>query len=141
MDGVGLLCDAKAAGLTVRAEGDRLKIQGPQEAEPLALRLLEHKRDVMKALQMLEEPTPPSWDQETKVLIDWFTETGQHLIPLDPFQLTKWIRITMPSRFREALLFEISMGPDGLRSRIGALQSDLRLLKEKLPSLSKGDEG
>ncbi len=45
-----LLGEAQAAGLSVRAEGDRLVIRGPKEAEPVARLLLERKAMVLAAL-------------------------------------------------------------------------------------------
>jgi hypothetical protein len=51
MVGVTLLVEAQAAGLTVSAEDDRLVIRGPKSAEPLALRLLAQKAEVLRALR------------------------------------------------------------------------------------------
>jgi hypothetical protein len=50
MDGLELLREARAAGLVVLAEGDRLRIRGPRQAEPVARRLLQHKGLVLNAL-------------------------------------------------------------------------------------------
>ena len=50
MDGLTLLSDATAAGLTVRANAGRLVIRGPRAAEAVARRLLEHKAEVLAAL-------------------------------------------------------------------------------------------
>ena len=50
MDAVTLLRDARAAGLVIDVEGDVLRVRGPKEAESVALQLLEHKPDVMRAL-------------------------------------------------------------------------------------------
>src|SRR5512136_2848221 len=50
MDGLALLSEATAAGLTVLADGDRLVVRGPRFAEPMARRLLEHKAAVLAAL-------------------------------------------------------------------------------------------
>ena len=50
MDGLTLLAEARAAGLTVRADGERLRIRGPRRAEPIAQRLLAHKAAVVAAL-------------------------------------------------------------------------------------------
>jgi hypothetical protein len=36
MDGMTLLAEARAAGLTVEAEGNRLRIRGPQRAGEIA---------------------------------------------------------------------------------------------------------
>src|SRR5689334_5226319 len=49
MGGLTLLEEAAAAGLTVVAEGDRLIIDGPPTAEPVALRLLAAKPEIMAA--------------------------------------------------------------------------------------------
>jgi hypothetical protein len=51
MDGVGLLNEARKAGLTVEVDGDKLRIRGPRRLEPLALTLLRHKADVVTALR------------------------------------------------------------------------------------------
>jgi hypothetical protein len=51
MDGVRLLAEARANGLRVRADGDRLVIRGPRRAEAVAKRLLERKREVLAALE------------------------------------------------------------------------------------------
>jgi hypothetical protein len=51
MDGVTALAEARAAGLEVRADGDRLVVRGPRSAEVLAKRLLGCKADVMAALE------------------------------------------------------------------------------------------
>jgi hypothetical protein len=45
-----LLEQAQAAGLEVRADGDRLVVRGPQSAEALARQLLAHKGDLMRLL-------------------------------------------------------------------------------------------
>jgi hypothetical protein len=48
--GCGLLAEAESAGLTVRAEGDRLVVRGPRSAEALMRRLIDRKPDVLAAL-------------------------------------------------------------------------------------------
>lgn len=50
MDAVALLAEARAAGLEVRAEGDRLIIRGPRRAEAVARRLLDAKPVLMPVL-------------------------------------------------------------------------------------------
>ena len=45
-----LLSEARAVGLVVLADGDRLVIRGPRAADAVARRLLEHKAEVMRAL-------------------------------------------------------------------------------------------
>jgi hypothetical protein len=70
LDGLNLLREARAAGLTVTVQGDKLVIRGPRRAEPVALRLLKHKPAVMAALvrapaqprQAAPEPERAGWD-------------------------------------------------------------------------------
>ena len=50
MDGMTLLGEARAAGLDVQAQGNRLVIRGPRRAECVARRLLAHKTLVLAAL-------------------------------------------------------------------------------------------
>jgi hypothetical protein len=50
MDGMTLLEEARAAGLTVRVDGARLVVRGPRAAEAMARRLLERKVEVLAAL-------------------------------------------------------------------------------------------
>ena len=50
MGGVALLAEARAAGLTVQADGDRLVIRGPRRCDALARSILAHKADVMALL-------------------------------------------------------------------------------------------
>lgn len=45
-----LLREARAAGLTVHADGPRLTVRGPKTQEPLARELLAHKAAVLAAL-------------------------------------------------------------------------------------------
>jgi hypothetical protein len=50
MDGLILLAEAWEAGLVVEAEGDKLVIRGPKQAEPVARRLIAQKPEVIVAL-------------------------------------------------------------------------------------------
>ena len=50
MDALSLLAEARAAGLDVRVDGDRLVVRGPKTAEPLVRRLGEAKADVIALL-------------------------------------------------------------------------------------------
>ena len=50
MDGLTMLSEARAAGLIVMADGDRLVIRGPRSADTIARRLLANKAVVMAAL-------------------------------------------------------------------------------------------
>ena len=50
MDGLALLREARAAGLSVVIEGDRLRVRGPKSAGDVAARLLAAKPAVLAAL-------------------------------------------------------------------------------------------
>lgn len=78
MDGVtALLTEAQAAGLRVRAEGDRLVIRGPKRAEPLALKLIEHKAEVLRLLA--PAPLRPALDFKTLVEVLGLYPTPQEI--------------------------------------------------------------
>jgi hypothetical protein len=78
MDALTLLQQARAAGLTVRAQGDRLCIRGPRRAEALARRPLDHKAAVLAALAadapvtVTLDDLPPdwyfSWDERAAIM-------------------------------------------------------------------------
>jgi hypothetical protein len=78
MDGLTLLQQARAAGLAVRAEGDRLCVRGPRRAEALARLLLDHKAQVLAALApaapvaVTPGDLPPdwyfSWDERAAIM-------------------------------------------------------------------------
>jgi hypothetical protein len=53
--GAELIREAKAAGLTVAANGGKLVVSGPRPLQPLALRLLQNKRHLMAALATLDQ--------------------------------------------------------------------------------------
>ena len=51
MDGLTLLQQAHEVGLTVTADGDRLRIRGPRHAEPIARALIQNKLAIMRMLE------------------------------------------------------------------------------------------
>lgn len=51
MDGVTILREARAAGLEINVDGDRLVVRGPRSAAPLAERLLRMKQEVIALLE------------------------------------------------------------------------------------------
>lgn len=71
MDGMTLLQEARTAGLSVIAEGDRLAIRGPRRADRLAKLLVQYKADVLPLLSPSAElPAIPRPEPgETIVLI------------------------------------------------------------------------
>lgn len=52
MGGLTLLARARAAGLSVSRNGEKLVVRGPKAAEPVALNLLAAKPDVLVALEI-----------------------------------------------------------------------------------------
>ena len=55
MDGLNLFEQARAAGLEIRRDGERLVIRGPKDAEALARELLSHKAEIFTALERQPE--------------------------------------------------------------------------------------
>lgn len=143
MDGLTLLSDAAAAGLTVRADGDRLVIRGPRKAEPLARRLLEHKRQVIAALGPLSAanrrgPGPfrnaegPGGRRSARDSLPWPAALADWVLLLEPADLpaTFWLRagveVVNRERFLTSLRADVLAGPTGPRAFYGGVQSDLR---------------
>ncbi len=142
MDGITLLAEARAAGLTVMVEGARLRIRGPKRAEPIARRLIAHKEDVLTALTEDAGPLDPrpvagsslrGWDTEARELIAFF-QSARPRLPRMPFRLTRWQYISDPDKWYRSLELDISSGPLGCRARMRVLQEDLRRLREYLSS-------
>jgi len=50
MDGLTILNEARAAGLEIKIDGDRLVVRGPRSAAPLAEQLLGMKQEVIALL-------------------------------------------------------------------------------------------
>ncbi len=59
MDGLTLLRQARAAGLAVRADGERLTVRGPRSWAGLAEALLAQKAEIVALLTEEEAPVPP----------------------------------------------------------------------------------
>jgi hypothetical protein len=59
MDGLTLLNEARAAGLEVRTDGDRLVVRGPRSAETLARQLLAHKAELLYLLTLIPTDYTP----------------------------------------------------------------------------------
>ena len=124
MDALTLLDEAHAAGLSVRSDGERLVVRGPKQAEPIALRLLDAKPDVMAVL-VENEVERPGWDEDTAALARWFLTA---VPPAEPFDLCRGVTILDPARWWQSIRADIAAGPTGPRARYGALQGDLRKL-------------
>lgn len=80
------------------------------------------------------------WNPVDNALIDWFTNTGQHLIPDKPFQFTPWQKVLGKDKFVAALLSDIKCGPSGPRAQSCALQEDLARLNDLFGSHSTGEK-
>jgi hypothetical protein len=71
----------------------------------------------------------PGWNSESEPLIGWY-RAHRSRFPKTPFMMAPWARVTEPDRFFAMLDFDVSRGPLGPRGRRGALQEDLRRLRE-----------
>jgi hypothetical protein len=69
MDGIILLCEARAAGLRVAVDGEQLRIYGPRKAHEVAQQLLASKTAVVEALQgELPSECHFRWDERAAIL-------------------------------------------------------------------------
>jgi len=59
MDAVTLLERARAAGLSLEVDGDRLRVRGPKSAEPVVQLLAAHKAEIMRLLTRREMQDGP----------------------------------------------------------------------------------
>ena len=82
-----MLAEARAAGLSVWREGDRLYVKGPKQAEEFAKRLIAEKEAVFCLLDL------PSSGPSTLV-----AEDEWEIIESDPFYIPRALR-REPSRF------------------------------------------
>lgn len=125
MDILALLQSAKVAGLKVTDLGHQLQIRGPKSAESIVRQLMAKKHDIS-----IELKKQAGWDPETAGLIQWYFDEGQWRLPTKSYDLTPWIRVIDPEKFKKALLGDISAGPSGPRNKFGALITVLRRLHE-----------
>ena len=70
MDGLTLLSEGRAAGLTVIADGDRLVIRGPKSADAVARRLLAHKAVILALLAAGNGNTNPLNPERIESCVD-----------------------------------------------------------------------
>jgi hypothetical protein len=88
VDGLSLLREASAAGLTVREDGGKLVVRGPRAAEPIALRVLADKPAVLEALSRVHHP-------EREIPVAWREGRAHLSIMLRPeaIPLPRWIAL------------------------------------------------
>jgi hypothetical protein len=77
----------------------------------------------------ISAPLSREWDDEAQELIGFF-QSARPRLPRTPFRLTCWQQISDPAKWYCSLELDISFGPLGCRARMGALQEDLRRLRE-----------
>ena len=71
------------------------------------------------------------WSSEDQELVAFF-QSSRLRLPLTPFRLTPWQFISDPAKWYRSLEMDIALGPVGSRARMGALQEDLRRLREQV---------
>ena len=88
MDGLTLLDKAEVAGLVVSVDGEALHVRGPRSAEQLALKLIEHKTDVMSAIRIREDLAGDDEDLEVYLSLLRSPEvlSSEELAPVPPFR-------------------------------------------------------
>lgn len=136
MDAVALLDHARAVGLKVYADGDRLIVRGPRSADAIAQRLLDHKSEVLAALTVApcgHCGAPPAAAQrlwvDATALRDVWRRTVREL-----GEAAGWPRVPLPSprsvapgelawrRFMDrAAIYDLQRAAVALREQLGAV--------------------
>ncbi len=90
MDILELIGEAEVAGLKIAVDGERLRVQGPRDAEAIVRRLSERKREVIAILR--QEKEGMCCVEEAKTLVEycdmlraWHPKDGHDLPPVPPF--------------------------------------------------------
>ena len=118
-----LIAEFEAAGGSIQATGDKLKLSAPQKPPDLVLRELEnHKPEILAHLAR-----PIIWGDALTVWISWFMEAEP---PMEPFELHKAVMVARPALFWKALKGDVLAGPAGPRAQTGAMQADIKRLFE-----------
>lgn len=155
MDGMTLLAQARAAGLEVRVDGNRLVVRGPRRHAALAQELLTHKAEVLALLR--DAPVSPVPGQEGEATPD-ATVTGSAAprniegYPCRPWSTVGfrqelerrgwvviysrtlrepvlWLRdsnVVVPERWRKYVAYTL----EELAALAGVTQEDLRVIHE-----------
>jgi hypothetical protein len=120
----------KAIGYHLQVDGTDILLTAEREppAELAMTLLAELKKCKAEAVLLLQNKTA-AWPAEVQTLIEWFRDAPT---PEAPFHLNEYRRVINTDLFYEALRRDILAGPRGARARTGALQDDLRELKNRL---------
>jgi len=90
---MSLLEQARQAGLTVTADGDRLVVHGPKEAAALAEELLDHKDEVMPLVaEAWNERIAAAWLASTLHRVGKLHDELAPDIPVDALDTPEWNR-------------------------------------------------
>lgn len=133
-----LLARARAAGLAVKREGSSLIVRGPRQAEAIALKVLDQKSEILRALDDLSGSltAPPAKSEATAfcwlgALADWALLLSPEDLP-SQFRLGPGVEVVHRERFLHSIKADVLAGPGGPRALYGGIQSDLRRLRSVL---------
>ena len=113
-----MLAEARADGLDVGVDGDRLVVRGPRRCEARAKALLARKAEVMAAM------AAQRWGDAAHA-VEWFLSSDP---PAEPFTLKPAIQIINPATYWQRLRGDIAAGPDVARDAYGAVRDELSRL-------------
>ncbi|HUE13433.1 MAG TPA: hypothetical protein VMR25_04655 [Planctomycetaceae bacterium] len=88
----------------------------------------------------MDEIAIVGWHEKDLELVEWFRAVRDRF-PQSSFWLWPWCHVSDPNRFFAALDLDVVSGPNGPRARRGALQDDLRRLRELFGELPRGADG
>jgi hypothetical protein len=80
----------------------------------------------------------PGWNSESEPLIGWY-RAHRSRFPKTAFKMGPGVQVTESGRFFAALDCDVAAGPLGPRARNGALQDDLRRIRDLFDR--PGEEG
>ena len=110
-----MLAEARADGLDVGVDGDRLVVRGPRRCEARAKALLARKVEVMAAM------TAQRWGDAAHA-VEWFLSSDP---PAEPFVLKPAVSITDPAAYWRHLRGDVVAGPSVARDTYGAVRDEL----------------
>lgn len=84
MDAVTLLQRARAAGLSLEVDGDRLRVRGPKSAEPVVRLLAQYKAEVIAILTRKEATNGPDPTADAALPGPGIQPVAEPAPPLDP---------------------------------------------------------
>ena len=139
-----LLAELRGLGIELQPHGESLRFRPRDRMTPdllartrmhkAELLAMFHPEDVQAAFVEAPVRTPDDWPA---ALADFVLLLTPDDLPAEPFELNPWTTVVDRTRFLKWLQADIRRGETGPRARLGALQTDLRHLWQRLRDLAQ----